>query len=692
MQDSHQIRSNWKHFVDKEKSLIRQELEQDLPLIFHHAQEEPDEYRVPVETLPPQQPHLGRGVAGLPLSSTPALYAAKKGHVDKCPEVDGVSDLIYWNDPQGVRDLNFHTPFERQTSDHPGFVSFESDLGGWNNIRMAFETIVVFAAATGRTLILPPSSPFYLLAWGEQGARTFGSFYDMDLLARRIKIISTSDFLEQHGKSILGLTDEEMKDLAPLAKLCLHRDNERETNCDRLYEKFRPSGYQPPIHTSETCVIFDERAFHHDDAETVPEDTHEAVTRFCGEERTPWYYNSTFANHDLIHWQAGDLEYRLLCHFYTTFYFTNPAIDQYFKRLVRDAMHYRDEIVCAAGKIVQDLTATFGTFSTWHVRRGDFQYKNTRLSIEEWYENTKDVIQDGEALYIATDELNRTFFEPLTETFGHSVRFLSDYASVTEGLDETYLGMVDTIVASRGRTFTGTWFSTFTGYINRIRGYSGYSMKDSWYSFLERKDRVHKWAYPFGNYVAREWPVAWTGIDGDEWIEHETIPEDEENAESELAREAGLGDEAAKEEQEEGEEVELVPVDRKFPQISLSDLAPDVDYQSKPVARGLSGRSLAETPGVEGASRAHVKCDINVDSAAYWNDPQGQRDVDFKSPFAVEGDKEKYITFGIDRGGWNNVRMSMEIIFIVALVSGRTLVLPPEIKLYLLHVSVAIIV
>jgi hypothetical protein len=49
--------------------------------------------------------------------------------------------------------------------------------------------------------------------------------------------------------------------------------------------------------------------------------------------------------------------------------------------------------------------------------------------------------------------------------------------------------------------------------------------------------------------------------------------------------------------------------------------------------------------------------------------------------------EEKYITFSVDRGGWNNVRMSMEIIFVIAAVTGRTLVLPPKEPLYRLRVS-----
>ena len=71
------------------------------------------------------------------------------------------------------------------------------------------------------------------------------------------------------------------------------------------------------------------------------------------------------------------------------------------------------------------------------------------------------------------------------------------------------------------------------------------------------------WEYPNGNYPVQEWQLAWTGIDGDEWIEHETR---EEIAESAMEDEAGLDDAGgggAANDEVDAEETE--PVDRKVP-------------------------------------------------------------------------------------------------------------------------------
>ena len=88
-----------------------------------------------------------------------------------------------------------------------------------------------------------------------------------------------------------------------------------------------------------------------------------------------------------------------------------------------------------------------------------------RITAQDLYVNTRELFSDNELIYIATDEKSKEFFEPLAKHY--NLRFLSDFtesAGLNE-LDPNLMGMIDSIVASRGRLFVGTWFSTFTGYI-----------------------------------------------------------------------------------------------------------------------------------------------------------------------------------------------------------------------------------
>lgn len=368
-----------------------------------------------------------------------------------------------------------------------------------------------------------------MLGQGLQNVRSFGNFYPLSNpgLKKRVNIISMTEFIKREGKRLIHLSDQEVDKLLPVADKCLHQPKS-DIYCEHLFEPLRKMGLQPPMHGNHNCFVFDQDHF---DGKPITDDVQQRVTKFCGREREPVYYNSSLHDPNLLHWNGWDHKNRILNHFYTFLYFTDPQVDNYFKRFVRDFLHYTDDIYCAAGKIVHALNkevegmgSTTTSWSSLHVRRGDLQYKEVKISAEKWYENTKDIWKQGELLFIATDERNKTFFDPIKQH--HQVRFLDDYWDMAKlgDLDPFFLGMVDTIIASHGRQFAGTWFSTFTGYINRMRGYLGYSIKDSWYGWEKRKTAVREWRYPIGNYPAREWPLGWVGIDGDKYVDHETAP------------------------------------------------------------------------------------------------------------------------------------------------------------------------
>jgi hypothetical protein len=337
---------------------------------------------------------LARGVSGLPMSQTLALEGAEWGHVECDVNVD---DMAYWNEPQGTRDQNFVSPFSMQDGDEEQqnigskqrkrrYLTFEPDPGGWNNIRMSMEIIFAIAATTGRTLVLPPKAPFYLLGMGEKNARSFGSFYDTSKAAfqKEFEVISMEEFFElevfpkQNVKEI-GifdfLTDEEVRQLKgnETHKMCLYREGSG-NHCENLFMHLRKAGYQPPLESSVNCFVFDQDVFL---GQEITDDLKERADRFCGKERTPIYYNQTIHEPQLIHWDSSKVDaktggHRLLNHFYSFLFFTDPLVDNHYKRFVRDFLHYKDSLYCAAGKIVHALNNE-GKWSSLHVRRGDLQ-------------------------------------------------------------------------------------------------------------------------------------------------------------------------------------------------------------------------------------------------------------------------------------------------------------------------------
>jgi hypothetical protein len=192
-------------------------------------------------------------------------------------------------------------------------------------------------------------------------------------------------------------------------------------------------------------------------------------------------------------------------------------------------LRYVDEIQCAAARVVHGIRRKAiangdprGNFDTFHIRRGDFQYKETRIPAEEILSNIQHELTANTTIYIATDEKNKTFFEPFRMKY--HVYFLDDFKADIGSVNTNFYGMMDQRIASRGRKFFGCYYSTFTGYINRMRGY--HSQKDrgndgwekgginSWYYVPKENINVmRKYRAISPAMWSREFPVAWLDLD-----------------------------------------------------------------------------------------------------------------------------------------------------------------------------------
>ena len=223
---------------------------------------------------------------------------------------------------------------------------------------------------------------------------------------------------------------------------------------------------------------------------------------------------------------------RLLTHFYRFLFFEDWKQDIWAKRFIRDHIRYRDELMCAAAKIIlavrdrarknRKQPDSNGQFDSLHIRRGDFQFKKTRIEADEIYQQIKDKLKPGGTLYIATDERKKDFFKILKENY--DVCFLDDFKHLIQDINTNYYGMLDQLVSAKGRVFFGTYYSTLSGYIMRMRGYfsvkkkyQGYEsggLRDSYYIYpANYRNVMTEYQPPHGNMWEREFPISWHDID-----------------------------------------------------------------------------------------------------------------------------------------------------------------------------------
>jgi hypothetical protein len=99
---------------------------------------------------------------------------------------------------------------------------------------------------------------------------------------------------------------------------------------------------------------------------------------------------------------------------------------------------------------------------------------------------------------------------------------------------------------------------------------------------------------------------------------------------------------------------------------------------------GLPGLATLDCTAYGGPSSLEISQEM-----VYWRDIPS--DGLYVSPFSktpsssrTASTSAKYLTFEPDGGGWNNIRMAMESTIGLAIAMGRTLVMPPQKKMYLL--------
>lgn len=495
----------------------------------------------------------------------------------KCDKYDGgpsqeiAEEMVYWRDgipsdapaPHVVVSPLFASNIGQRPKKK--YLTFEPDFAGFNNVRMILETAVGLAFAMGRTLVLPPEHKIFGREDGDGNNRfTFHDFYPLDSIVKEagLEVISMKEFLER--EALTGQFKDQSSGMATFPP-----GNQTEWGGQKTLKEgsdlwfwLRKASGTPHWKYNDCVVGFASnpgteagsggglmRLSNITDAALAltPDDSYNFVDKptpvdgspparlaeVLGHRKRLCHYDHHWQNSQNMHFMGGhESGTRLLIHFYGFIFFEDWRQDLALKRFIRDHLRYTDEIQCAAARVVNAVREMArengdpdGAFDSFHVRRGDFaiQMKEIVVDAKVIYDNVHDVLVENSTVFVATDERDLTFFDPLRKHY--NLYFLSDFEHLVKGLNKNTYGMLDQLIASRGRAFVGAYKSTLSGYVNRIRGYHsqkqelpGYEkgqVNSYYYTPTDKKYTMKHYHSVQKQFWEREFPIAWRDIDHD---------------------------------------------------------------------------------------------------------------------------------------------------------------------------------
>jgi hypothetical protein len=387
---------------------------------------------------------------------------------------------------------------------------------------MQFEYMVLMAAITGRTLVLPAPSPWYLINWGPikregdfGGVSQHGEFFDLDALKQYINVTTTDEFIRQEANR-LNIPPE----LQGFGATNL--DNERADDHKQSRELWKNwltgNTHLVPWNPLNNLVYYPDIA-------SVMASTNRPDERFI-DSRTPVWFDSGMDDFPVLYFPSVPSQgYRQLGQVSRLVAFADEQSARYARWLLKHAIRYIPEIFGPAQTIIDKLGMF--EYSSLHLRRNDIQFKVSRADPATTAANVSRLLKPGETLYLATDETDESFFADLKQQ-RKVIRF-ADLATVPginkdllQSIPPKLIGCVEQLVCAGGRIFAGTPFSSFSTNIMRLRGYinapdlAEYShtqlagIEPRELGFIERSIR--------GTYYLHEDPVLWEDADLEEPI------------------------------------------------------------------------------------------------------------------------------------------------------------------------------
>ena len=409
-----------------------------------------------------------------------------------------------------------------------GYITFQSDCSQFNHRRQAYEFIIGVSWLTQRTLVFPVTYEWYLIDWGpieisppldNSGVSNYDLFYDMDHLGEVINLMNLTDFLykvqddkeldlpkEYHINYDKKEISEEWERRRRLYFMRWQDDRSLDLSFAVPYgpvynvllwpsikevqeSKFSKFGKQgEPIldafikdRTKREYfggdLKLDKKAYIHFPSCVDIRDFEASNYRYIG------MFHSFIYEFDSIRIFPGQVA--------TAIGFADYELEMKYKKLIRDHSHFVPKVFEIASYMISYLGLF--EYTSVHIRQSEFWWKSAVIPAEKSFHNIVKSMNEtngGEIVYLATDAYAEPdFFENIVGQYKEIKEiyrwrdFAYESGKLYDEFNKQYghvldvpkirklVPLIEMVVASGGKRFFGTRYSTYSAYITRLRGY-----------------------------------------------------------------------------------------------------------------------------------------------------------------------------------------------------------------------------
>ena len=342
--------------------------------------------------------------------------------------------LAIINDSEFKRQSNI---YKNLKTSRDQVIAWEWDCGGFNNIRMQFEIMFGLSVIYNRTLVLPPKQKWYLMPDDEPCQ--IEDFYNIDILKVVFPVITSDEWFSrkvsyQEYIEYFGVQNKFTE---------TNRVNASKTRWEILDNYVR-----------ENNLI----------------------------EKDVWFFKSCYDNY--AHRMFGNLD---------DYFRESDHLNEIRDRICK-GFKFKSEITDLLQTMLRKNAITeLGQYNSVHFRRGDFSISHPhqiKVNIELYRDVLLKRFDTHIPLLIITNEKDKSVFKPIADVFDFV--FYLDMSIVPENRKK-WTALIDSLGGILSYRFVGTAESTFSYYIQILRGYISYYypeyVSDSLYFLQEERGR-----------------------------------------------------------------------------------------------------------------------------------------------------------------------------------------------------------